>query len=178
MKVIVTQKVFLVESVVIMDQETVKLKMKNLTDDDTDDDTDDNLPSAGGWSKYNSQPDFVKFNFTSQSGFKPPNPAPSEVRDFFMLFFTPELIREFTKNTNEYAKEQIKKTPLRERLNRKPHFIYSNEKSNSKDCAVCSNRRIKGGRRETVFYCNTCTRKPGLLPGECFKKYHSLKKYK
>jgi hypothetical protein len=26
-----------------------------------------------------------------------------------MLFFTPELIKEFTKNTNEYAKEQIKK---------------------------------------------------------------------
>jgi hypothetical protein len=47
-------------------------------DDDTDDDTDDNLPSAGGWSKHNSQLDFVKFSFTSQSGFKPPNPAPSE----------------------------------------------------------------------------------------------------
>jgi hypothetical protein len=65
-----------------------------------------------------------------------------------------------------------------ERLNRKPHLIYSNEKSNSKDCAVCRNRRIKGGRRETVSYCNTCTRKPGLHPGECFEKYHSLKKYK
>jgi hypothetical protein len=26
-----------------------------------------------------------------------------------MLFFTPELIKDFTKNTNEYAKEQIKK---------------------------------------------------------------------
>jgi hypothetical protein len=65
-----------------------------------------------------------------------------------------------------------------ERLNRKPHFIYSNEKSNSKDCAVCSNRKMKGGRRETVFYCNTCTRKPGLHPGECFEKYHSLKKCK
>jgi hypothetical protein len=84
-------------------------------DDDTDDDTDDNLPSTGGWSKYNSQLDFVKFNFTSQSGFKPHNPAPSEVRGFFMLFFTPELIKEFTKNTNEYAQEQIKNTPLRER---------------------------------------------------------------
>jgi hypothetical protein len=65
-----------------------------------------------------------------------------------------------------------------ERLNRKPHFIYSNEKSNSKDCAVCNNRKIKGGRRETVFYCNTCTRKPRLHPSECFEKYHSLKKYK
>jgi hypothetical protein len=43
------------------------------------------------------------------------NPAPSEARDIFVLFFTPELIKEFTKNTNWYAKEQKKKTPLRER---------------------------------------------------------------
>ena len=64
-----------------------------------------------------------------------------------------------------------------ERLNNKPHFIYANEKSNSKDCAVCSNRKVKG-RRETVFYCKTCSRKPGLHPGECFEKYHTLKKYK
>jgi hypothetical protein len=27
-----------------------------------------------------------------------------------MLFFTPELIKDFTKNINEYAKEQIKET--------------------------------------------------------------------
>jgi hypothetical protein len=65
-----------------------------------------------------------------------------------------------------------------EKLTRKSHFIYSNEKSNSKDCAVCSNRKIKGGRRETVFDCSTCTRKPGLHLGECFEKDHSLKKYK
>ena len=40
----------------------------------------------------------------------------NEVKDFFMLFFTPELMHEFTKNTNEYAKEQIRKnTPLKER---------------------------------------------------------------
>jgi hypothetical protein len=31
----------------------------NNGDDDTDSDTDDSLPSAGGWSKYNSQLDFV-----------------------------------------------------------------------------------------------------------------------
>jgi len=65
-----------------------------------------------------------------------------------------------------------------ERLNNNPHFIYANEKSNSKDCAVCSNRKVKGRRRETVFYCKTCSRKPGLHPEECFEKYHTLKKYK
>jgi hypothetical protein len=69
-------------------------------------------------------------------------------------------------------------TDKEERLNGKPHFIYSNQKSNSKDCAVCSDRKVKGGRRETVFYCNTCARKPGLHPGECFEKYHSLQVYR
>jgi len=56
-----------------------------------------------------------------------------------------------------------------ERLNNKPHFIYANEKSNSK---------VKGGRREIVFYCKTYSRKQGLHPGECFENYHTLKKYK
>jgi hypothetical protein len=65
-----------------------------------------------------------------------------------------------------------------ELLNNKPHFMYANEKSNTKDCAVCSNREVKGGRTETVFYCKTCSRKPGLHPEECFEKYHTLKKYK
>jgi hypothetical protein len=75
----------------------------------SDEDTDDKYPSADGWSKYCCQPDFVKHNFTAANGFKPPYPPPNEVKDFFMLFFTPELMHEFTKNTNEYAKKQIKK---------------------------------------------------------------------
>lgn len=72
----------------------VKLKMKmlvhpNKTDDDEEsDDTDESMPSADGWRKYRSHPDFVRFNFTAQSGFKPPNPAPNEVREFFMLFIS------------------------------------------------------------------------------------------
>jgi hypothetical protein len=57
-------------------------------------------------------------------------------------------------------------------------FLVSSNYEPEKDCTVCSNRKIKGGRRETVFYCNTCTRKPGLHSGECFEKYHSHKKYK
>lgn len=35
-----------------------------------------------------------------------------------------------------------------------------------------------GGRHETSFYCETCTRQPGLHPGMCFKKYHTERKYK
>lgn len=65
-----------------------------------------------------------------------------------------------------------------ERLNNKPHFIAITEKKSSKDCAVCSDRQVKGGRRETNFFCETCTRKPGLHPGSCFKKYHTEKKYR
>jgi mRNA deadenylase 3'-5' endonuclease subunit Ccr4 len=47
-----------------------------------------------------------------------------------------------------------------ERLNGKQQFVYANENSNSKDCAVCSNSKIKGGHHETVYYCATCSRKP------------------
>lgn len=63
-----------------------------------------------------------------------------------------------------------------QRLDGKSHFIFSHKKH--KDCIVCSNRKIRGGRKETTFYCETCDRKPGLHPGECFKKYHTLKKFK
>lgn len=63
-----------------------------------------------------------------------------------------------------------------ERLNGKPHYMA--KRGGKKDCAVCSNRKIPGGRRETKWVCETCTRKPGLHPGECFKKYHSELKYK
>lgn len=65
-----------------------------------------------------------------------------------------------------------------ERLNKLPHFIYLQEKNTSKDCAVCSNRKVPGGRKETKFYCKTCTRKPGLHPGNCFERYHTLRDYK
>lgn len=65
------------------------------------------------------------------------------------------------------------------RLNQKPHFIASFPGVNQKkDCAVCSNRKVPGQRRETHFFCETCERKPGLHPGECFKRYHTLKDYK
>lgn len=63
-----------------------------------------------------------------------------------------------------------------QRLDGKTHFIFSHTKH--KDCMVCSNRTIKGGRKETTFYCDTCDRKPGLHPGECFKNYHTMKNYK
>ncbi|MGH0175536.1 UNVERIFIED_CONTAM: hypothetical protein FKN15_069236 [Acipenser sinensis] len=44
-------------------------------------------------------------------------------------------------------------TDREERLNGKPHFIAKNEGKSTKDCAVCSDRKTKGGRRETVWFC-------------------------
>jgi hypothetical protein len=63
-----------------------------------------------------------------------------------------------------------------ERLDGKEHFIYAN--SNSKDCAVCLNSKVKGGRRETVYYCATRSSKPGLNTGDCFELYHTKVNFK
>ncbi|CAN7999518.1 unnamed protein product [Ixodes hexagonus] len=43
---------------------------------------------------------------------------------------------------------------------------------------ICSDRKVKGQRPETVFYCKTCTRHPGLHPGICFERYHMLRNYR
>jgi hypothetical protein len=40
-------------------------------------------------------------------------------------------------------------------LDDKQYFMYANENSKSKHCAVCSSRKITGGHRETVYYCAT-----------------------
>ena len=65
-----------------------------------------------------------------------------------------------------------------ERLNEKLHFVAHNE-GKHKDLAVCSNRKIQGGRKEMYYFCETCSWKPGLHhPGSCFKRYHTMEKYK
>ena len=61
------------------------------------------------------------------------------------------------------------------RLNNQLRVIRSGTK---KDCAVCSDRKTPGKRRETRTYCETCNRKPGLHIGDCFIKYHTMKNYK
>lgn len=65
-----------------------------------------------------------------------------------------------------------------ERLNGKPHFIAKKPNKSTKDCVVCSNRNVPGGRKETSYFCETCSRKPGCHPGKCFKDYHTKKDYK
>ncbi|XP_069697349.1 piggyBac transposable element-derived protein 4-like isoform X1 [Periplaneta americana] len=63
-------------------------------------------------------------------------------------------------------------------LNGTLHLIRAHERKVTKDCEVYSNRKVKGGRKETSFYCNTCERKPGLHPNKCFAIYHAEKKYR
>jgi len=59
-------------------------------------------------------------------------------------------------------------------LDGRPHFLAQSESNMNKDCAVCSDRKKKDGRKITVFYCKTCTRKPGLHPTLCFELYHTV----
>jgi len=47
-----------------------------------------------------------------------------------------------------------------------------------RDCAVCSNCKVHGGRQQTVYFCKTCTCQPGLHPSKCFERYHTMKDYK
>ena len=51
------------------------------------------------------------------------------------------------------------------------HFVTKIPNGRTKDCAVCSDRNVK--RKDTVYHCETCERKPGLHPDKCFKKYHT-----
>lgn len=64
-----------------------------------------------------------------------------------------------------------------ERLNGQQHWVGRLVGDRTKDCAVCSNRKAKGERRKTVFYCKTCSRQPGLHPVDCFQRYHTLSDY-
>lgn len=43
-----------------------------------------------------------------------------------------------------------------QRLDEKTHFIFSHKKHKDR---MYSNRKIKGGKKETTFYCDTCDRK-------------------
>ena len=58
-----------------------------------------------------------------------------------------------------------------------PEHLPPTEKKQKpqKRCKVC---RMKGaGRRESRFYCPDCPSKPGLCFPQCFRAYHSQRKY-
>jgi hypothetical protein len=53
------------------------------------------------------------------------------------------------------------------------HFMRRKEKGKGR-CVVCQNKRK---RKEAIYFCNTCTRKPYLHPDTCFQTYHTCKHY-
>lgn len=95
------------------------------------------------------------------------------------LKFVRELVDGLTANYRQRSKipGRPSMSDKEERLNGKLHILRQNE-GKKKDCLVCSNRKVKGGRHETRYICNTCTLKPGLHIGECFERYHTMQNYK
>ena len=65
-----------------------------------------------------------------------------------------------------------------QRLNGMLHVIIPHPEKKHKDCIVCFKQNVPGGRKETTYICETCDRKPDLHVGMCFKRYHTLKKFK
>lgn len=82
------------------------------------------------------------------------------------------------RNKTSHKRGRSSMTDEHERLNGKLHIPEFLEANKSKDCIVCSNRTVPGERKRTRLYCKTCSTKPGLHPGNCFERYHTLKKYK
>lgn len=61
--------------------------------------------------------------------------------------------------------------PPEERLSNTPHFMDRKEKGAGR-CFIC---KINNVRRETIYFCKTCTDKPFLHPDKCFERYHTVK---
>jgi hypothetical protein len=84
---------------------------------------------------------------------------------------------ENVRNKMSWKRARPSSTDVEDHLNGKLHLIQAHEGKVTEDCAVCSNRKVNGGRRETSFYFDTCSRKPGLHPNKFFAIYHTVKKY-
>ncbi|XP_033362830.1 uncharacterized protein LOC117240910 [Bombus vosnesenskii] len=64
-----------------------------------------------------------------------------------------------------------------ERLNGLLHVIRRDDTEGSKDRVVCCTRKIKGRRRESMYYYATRLVKPALHTRNCFEKYHTVQVY-
>ena len=51
------------------------------------------------------------------------------------------------------------------------HFPETGRKR--RDCRVCSSRQPNGARHLTATMCVTCSDKPALCIGDCFRRYHT-----
>ncbi|CAK9833061.1 PiggyBac transposable element-derived protein 4 [Anthophora retusa] len=93
--------------------------------------------------------------------------------------FREKLVLDLVKNIRVTAKRgEPSSSDKEQRLNGKLHIITLHPQNKHKDCAVCSNRKVPGGRKEKSYICETCDRKPGLHVGQCFKRYHTMVNYK
>ncbi|KOC61853.1 hypothetical protein WH47_06276, partial [Habropoda laboriosa] len=93
------------------------------------------------------------------------------------LKFVKLLVDQLVGNFRQYStsRDSIYTPNTEGRLNNHLHIIRSGTKE---DCAVCSNRKIPGERRQTHYFCDTCIEKPRLHIGDCFERYRTLDDYK
>ncbi|KAF7381834.1 hypothetical protein HZH68_015707 [Vespula germanica] len=64
----------------------------------------------------------------------------------------PEMIIYYKQNMVDVNVANQSGTSEKQSLDGKSHFIFVHSEGKQKDCAVCSSRKISGGRRETNFF--------------------------
>lgn len=114
---------------------------------------------------------FIIFNTS-----RPPGARPVKQR-----LFRKKLIKNLVgdvRNRTSLKRGRSSGTEDEVRLSARLHVPEFLEATKSKDCIVCSQRSTPGGRKRTRLYCDTCPNKPGLHPGDCFKRFHTMKNYK
>lgn len=104
------------------------------------------------------------------------NKPPQQQKKFRQRRFRRELIRGLVGDVRHVPKRKRESTNNDIRLDGKLHLIYHFDNRKFKDCIVCSVRTV--ARKRSVFYCKTCPDNPGICPGLCFEKYHTLVEYK
>lgn len=90
------------------------------------------------------------------------------------LYYRKQIIEQLVgdvQNTEASKKGRKSSSDNAERLLGK-HFMARTAGRKPKDCILCSDRKTPGRRKQTVYYCKTCTRKPGLC-FDCFERYHT-----
>nr|XP_054750234.1 piggyBac transposable element-derived protein 4-like [Lytechinus pictus] len=74
----------------------------------------------------------------------------------------------------QHGRRGSREGPAIARLTPGAHFLKRVE--SRPDCVVCSNRYIRGGRKQTQFVCKSCDK--AMCPTECFERFHTLVDYK
>jgi hypothetical protein len=73
------------------------------------------------------------------------------------------------------GREKIKLNRCKDHLIGKLNPIHAHDGKVTKGYAVCSNRKMKGAKREKSVNCDMCPRKPGLHHNKCFAMCHTVK---